>query len=202
MGLIDLLAMMYTRYMWKKKNKNNATTPENNFIRECVHVGNYTYGKLFAITSNSKVQLFIGNFVSIAPKVVFIVSGDHDMKNICTYPFKANILQTEQEEAYTRDMHIDDDVWIGTGAIILSGIHICQGAVIGAGAIVSKDVPPYAVVVGAPAKIIRYRFSDEIIEKMLEIDYSRLTKKEIEEHIEQLYEPVYDAEQIKWLPHK
>lgn len=68
---------------------------------------------------------------------------------------------------------VDDDVWIGESAIIMAGVHIGRGAVIGAGAVVTKDVPPYAVAVGTPAKIVKYRFDHETIDKLLKIDFNK-----------------------------
>lgn len=65
--------------------------------------------------------------------------------------------------------HVGDDVWIGRGAVIMDGITIGSGAIIAAGAVVTKDVPPYAIVGGVPAKLIRYRFSPDIIEALLEL---------------------------------
>lgn len=78
---------------------------------------------------------------------------------------------------------IKDDVWIGAQATIMSGVTIGQGAVIGAKALVTKDVPPYAIVGGVPAKVIKYRFEKEIIDELLKIDFSKLDYKVIKEHI-------------------
>lgn len=103
---------------------------------------------------------------------------------------------------------IDDDVWIGQNAIILSGVHIGQGAVIAAGAVITKDVPPYAIVGGVPAKIIKYRFSEDVIKLLLTIDFSKLTKNLIREHINELYSSINDLniddveERISWMPKK
>lgn len=78
---------------------------------------------------------------------------------------------------------IKDDVWIGAQATIMSGVTIGQGAVIGAKALVTKDVPPYAIVGGVPAKVIKYRFEKEIIDELLKIDFSKFDYKVIKEHI-------------------
>ena len=82
---------------------------------------------------------------------------------------------------------LEDDVWIGNNAMILSGVTIGQGAVVAGGAVVTKDVEPYAIVAGNPAKVIKYRFEPEIIEKLKRIDYSKLTKEKALSVLPQLY---------------
>ena len=84
----------------------------------------------------------------------------------------------------------------------MSGVTIHQGAIVAAGAVVTNDVPAYAVVAGVPAKIIKYRFSKEICEELKLIDYSKMNEKMIKEHIKQLYEPIQDIEQLDWVPRK
>ena len=82
---------------------------------------------------------------------------------------------------------LEDDVWIGNNAMILSGVTIGQGAVVAGGAVVTKDVEPYAIVAGNPAKVIKYRFEPEIIEKLKEFDFSKLTKEKALSVLPQLY---------------
>lgn len=109
----------------------------------------------------------------------------------------------QKAEACTKgDIIVDDDVWIGERATIMSGVHIGQGAVIAAGSVVTHDIPPYAVVGGVPAKIIKYRFSKEIIDGLLKVDYSKLTKEMISTHIDELYSKLSDVKQLAWLPQK
>lgn len=81
-------------------------------------------------------------------------------------------------------------------------MKIGQGAVIGTGAVVTHDIPPYAVCGGVPAKGIKYRFSEDIIDEMKKIDYSKLNEKMIRENINRLYEEITDKSQIDWLPKK
>lgn len=100
---------------------------------------------------------------------------------------------------------VEDDVWIGQNAFILSGVTIHQGAVIATGAVVTKDVPAYAVAGGVPAKVIKYRFQEEVINELLKIDYGRLTKELVEKHMDELYTEIRTAEQVRkmdWLPRK
>lgn len=81
----------------------------------------------------------------------------------------SSVTDNEKLPENDRDIIIDDDVWIGINAIILGGVHIGTGSVIGAGSVVTKDVPPYAIVGGNPAKVIRYRFTEEEIKTHTEI---------------------------------
>lgn len=99
-----------------------------------------------------------------------------------------NIESSDYRDATSKgSIIVDDDVWIGYRATIMSGVHIGQGAVVAAGAVVTKDVPPYAIVGGVPARVIKYRFSPEVIEHLLKLDYSKLSDDMIREKIDDLY---------------
>lgn len=126
-------------------------------------------------------QVEIGKFCSIATHVT-LAAGNHPMSYVSTSPYTYSTIRNSftkkqlytQEFFYTDETHkylckIGNDVWIGTGATLVCGskaLNIGNGAVIAAGSVVTKDVPPYAVVAGCPAKILRYRFSDETISEM------------------------------------
>ena len=100
-------------------------------------------------------------------------------------------LGVEKEEAFSKgDIFIDDDVWIGYRSTIMSGIHIGRGAVIAAGSVVTKDVPPYAIVGGVPAKVIKYRFDNEIREFASRVDYNKFDKDFVRENLDLLYKEV------------
>ena len=172
---------------WRKNNGHNQTSAGNIFNDKLVSVGKYTYGQLNVLTFDDKTKLNIGNFCSIGPNVWFIPSADHSLNHISTYPYKVNVLGEALEGVAKGDIIVEDDVWIGLGATILSGVRIGQGAVIAAGAVVSKDVPPYAIVAGTPAKPLKNRVSDDIISFLLTLDYKALDEKMIKEHINDLY---------------
>ena len=172
---------------WRKNNAHNQTSAGNIFNDKLVSVGKYTYGQMNVLTFDDKTKLSIGNFCSIGPNVWFIPSADHSLNHISTYPYKVNVLGEALEGVAKGDIIVEDDVWIGLGATILSGVHIGQGAVIAAGAVVSKDVPPYSIVAGTPAKSLNYRVSEDVISFLLTLDYKALDEAMIKEHINDLY---------------
>lgn len=97
---------------------------------------------------------YVANTTSIAQNVTFLLDVEHYTKHLSTYPFRVKILETEKTESFSKgDIIVEDDVWIGYGVILLSGIHIGKGAIIAAGSIVTKDVEPYSIVAGVPANI-------------------------------------------------
>lgn len=202
--ILNACKLSWFRKKWRKLNENNLTTAGNCFHAQSVEVGEGTYGELSVFHfGESDGKLKIGCYSSIAKNVNFLLGGEHIMSNLSTYPFKVKLLQAQNCEATSKgDIIVDDDVWIGYGATILSGVRIGQGAVVATGAVVTKDVPPYAIVGGVPAKIIKYRFSEEIIGKLLKIDFSKLTKEQIKEHIDDLYTPVTEDTNFDWLSKK
>lgn len=173
---------------WRNKNKHNTTSPKSFFNQDLVTVGNYTYGDLDVKHYGTECKLRIGHFCSISPEVVFLLKDDHPMNFISTFPFKVKCLEKECVEAVSKgDIVVDDDVWIGYGAIIMSGVHIHQGAVIAAGTVVTHDIPAYSIVGGVPAKIIKYRFPEDVLKYIEKIDYSKLSRKDIENNLPILY---------------
>ena len=169
------------------------------FPQDKVSVGKMTYGELNVVTFNSNTRLDIGSYCSIGQHVTFMLDAEHRTDTISTYPFRAKILKTGDEAFSKGNIKVDDDVWIGYGTIVMSGVHIGQGAVVAAGAVVTKDVPPYAIVGGVPARIIRYRFTEELREKLLKVDFSKLTEDMIKEHTEDLYTELTEQSQLEWL---
>ena len=130
-----------------------------------INVGYGTYG-CFSYAFRSHIT--IGNYCSIANGVQRLV-GNHPMDMFSTHPFfhLKRFGYVKEDYYISHHLTIGNDVWIGTNAIILGKVeHIGDGAVIGAGSIVTHDVPPYAVVAGNPAKIIKYRFDEEMQRKL------------------------------------
>lgn len=202
LGLKYKIEFIINRYKWKIQNKHNGTYANTTFDINKVKVGKYSYGAL-NVFNDTNNELIIGNYCSIANNTVFIVGGEHYLNHISSFPFKRCVLKYSSLEAFSKgNIVIDDDVWFGYGSIILSGVHIGQGAIIGAGSVVSKDIPPYAIVCGNPAKVVKYRFDEDMIKVLLKIDYSKLTKTDIEKHLNELYCDLKDEKQLEWLTNK
>ena len=136
------------RRKWRKKNPYNETTAESLFAESKVTVGKYSYGPLNVVDYGNTSNLHIGNYVSIAHGVTFLLNSDHYVDRISTFPFRVKVLKEKSEVVSKGDIRIDDDVWIGQNATILSGVHIGQGAIVAAGGVVTRDVPPYSIVGG------------------------------------------------------
>ena len=118
-------------------------------------------------------RLVIGKFVAIAQGAQFIMNGaNHPMSGFSTFPFAS--FEGWKDKAIAQwgnrgDTVIGNDVWIGRDAVIMPGVSIGDGAIIGSHAVVARDVPPYAVVVGNPGRVTRKRFDDAVIAKLLTI---------------------------------
>ena len=174
--------------LWRLKNQHNETEVAKNPDISRIFVGKKSYGLIdVEMYSDDNSRLIIGNYVSIGPYVHFILASEHSYKGISTFPFKVK-LGLQNFEAHSKgDIVIDDDVWIGLGAIICSGVHIGQGAIIAAGAVVTKDVEPYSIVGGNPAKHIKYRFEEDIRKKLLKIDFSKIDEQKFIDNIDDVY---------------
>ena len=163
------------RRKWVRMHKESELIPMNCFPINIVEVGRYSYGELNIVTFDSKSKIKIGSFVSIAQQVSFLLDVEHHTNHMSTFPWKVKMLGESIPETFSKgDIVIDDDVWIGYGATIMSGVHISQGAVIAAGAVVVKDVPAYAIVGGVPAKVIKYRFDEIVVSKLKQVKFDDL----------------------------
>lgn len=147
-------------------------------------IGDYSYGHPRIIRFEDAPQIRIGKFCSIADNVTFMLGGNHQTGWVSTYPFSnyfeclyhcGNIHYVDGDhikgEVLKGDIDIGNDVWIGQEAFFLSGIKVGDGAIIGARAVVAKDVQPYSIVVGNPARHIRFRFDEATIESLLKMKW-------------------------------
>ena len=142
--------------------------------RAGLSVGKHTYGKPRIMKfAGDRARVSIGRYCSIAQKVLVFVGGNHRIDWISTYPLRVmKHLPGRYEDGHpaTRgDVCIGNDVWLGYACTIMSGVRISDGAVVAAHALVVDDVPPYAIVGGNPARLIRSRFQPQQIEALLRI---------------------------------
>lgn len=143
-------------------------------------IGAFTYVRNARLSGGVKA---IGRYTSIAPGVV-AGDGNHPVNWLSTHPFQYGESQlfkswskhekfrfTEPAKVQGGPINIGNDVWIGTNAIILRGVTIGDGAIVAAGAVVTKNVPPYAIVGGCPARLIRFRFDKKTIDKLMDLQW-------------------------------
>lgn len=161
-----------------------------------IEVGEYTYfdGQNFQkhVTHHYDFigdKLIIGKFCQIGRGVEFIMNGaNHQMNSISTYPFYIfngwkQVATKKEDLPYKGDTVIGNDVWIGQNVTFLPGVQVGDGCIIGANAVVASDIPPYSVVVGNPAKVIKKRFDDEMIELLEELEWWNKTPNQIQKII-------------------
>ena len=135
-------------------------------------IGVGTYGRPEVIYYDAGATLKIGNYCSIAPGVKILLGGEHHTEYVTTYPFSLMLGEATNLPGYPYgkgDVVIGSDVWIGQDVMILSGTRIGDGAVIAARSLVGRDVAPYSVVAGDPARHIKFRFPKETIDALIGI---------------------------------
>lgn len=172
---------------------NNFITLKNTEIGRYCHFAHHCEVKNSHIGDRSSIGRYtkiensnIGKYCSISWNVT-IGAPTHDIERITTNAFtyrKLFGLVTQDKNIQQKRTEIGNDVWIGCHAIIIAGVHIGNGAVIGAGAVVTKDVAPYTIVAGVPAKCIKYRFDDSIVKKIEQINWWDLDDDILKEHID------------------
>lgn len=174
---------------------------KNYITRENILVGDYTYyddpngpenfenNVLYHFPFVGD-KLIIGKFCAIATNVKFIMNGaNHQTNGVSTYPFYIfgngweKAMPKEGDLPYKGDTVIGNDVWIGYEATIMPGVKIGNGAIIATKSVVTKDVPDYAVVGGNPAEIIKYRFDEATVEKLLKMAWWDWSVEEISERL-------------------
>jgi acetyltransferase-like isoleucine patch superfamily enzyme len=176
----------------------------NNIIRDNARVAAYadvrysTIGEYSSIGRSSKLTYCtVGRFSSISWDCT-INAVSHPYTSLTNHafpyvPYIGGFVTTRtQKNVFSI---IENDVWVGANSVILPGVTIHNGAIVGAGSVVTKDVPPYAIAVGSPAKVIKYRFSQEIIDELLEIKWWNLSKEVLKNNIE-LFQGDFNKEKL------
>ena len=173
----------------RDKRLRNAINPRHGLRRNLAYfvsahgfeIGDYSYGSPDIRMMWSNARLVVGKYCSIAEGVQFILGGNHPLDHATTFPlFKMSGRETASEGPFSRgDIVIGSDVWIGADATVLSGVTIADGAIIGACAVVASDVAPYSIVVGNPARLIRKRFSEDMIAQLMMLRWWDLPDEEV-----------------------
>ncbi len=163
-------------------------------------VGEGTYGienLNIYLEEYSQYKCIVGKYCSIGPKIWIILHGAHAMNSITTYPLhiipeisekmREKNIGEESNRVHKGDIIIGNDVWLGMECVILAGVTIGDGAIIGARSMITKDVPPYAIVAGNPARVISYRFTELQITSLLKIKWWDWSRDKIIENWEHLF---------------
>lgn len=181
-------------YIFNMSEFNNIAVKLLNLIcRKYIKIGNVQIGKHSYIGYLSEINAANGTFIKIG-KYCSISSGvriltlNHNLIAVSTFPFYRVTHIKDDRYKVLKNIYIGNDVWIGANTIILPGVTIGDGAVIGAGCLVTKEVPPYAIIGGIPAKIIRYRFNEKTIQKLLKIKWWNFPEQIIIDNIDLFYD--------------
>lgn len=197
--MINTMIQKLIFFRWKKKfrrlNKHNSIRPVNFFPIDKVEIGKMTYGPLFAkFFEAENEKLIVGDYCSIADGVKFILGGNHQINTITTYPFYSKIIENcpKRDAISNGPITVGNGVWIGTNAMIMSGVKIGDGAIIAAGSVIVKDVNPFSIVGGNPAKHIKYRIQYDFIKKIEQIGYHNILNKIDNGNIDEAYLKIDD----------
>lgn len=198
----------YIKFFCLKKyyrllNKHNFTQLSKMCDIKKIIVGKMSYGGIdLTDYSKSDNKLVIGSYCSIAPNVRFLLGGEHTIKTISTYPFKTFVGGENNEATSKGCIILKDDVWICDGAIINSGVTVGQGAIVASGAVVVKDVEPYSIVGGNPAKIIKYRFSEACRDILMNINITKLFDSFTKDEFDMVYSEITENKLVELLQKK
>ncbi|RAZ30718.1 CatB-related O-acetyltransferase [Microbacterium sp. SMR1] len=165
-----------------------------------ITVGDHSYGTpdVRVFEGDNNTRLHIGRYCSISSDATFLLGGGHPTDRISTYPIRLRMLLPgagrDGFPSSRGDIIVEDGAWVGHEALIMSGVRIGRGAVVGARAVVTRDVPPYTIVVGNPARVVRARIDEEA---QTEAEASRWWEQpasEVAASVEKLNGPAADSD--------
>ena len=194
--VLKCVRVPWIRARWRWANGHNYTHVVNGlsdiyFPSQKVTVGKHTYGGLQVFSYGTPGEsLKIGCYCSIAGDVRFVVGGNHRTDTFSTYPFRHRFGDMSVEAHTKGPIIVEDDVWIGLGAMIISGVTLAKGTIVAAGSVVTKSSPPYSIIGGNPARVIRARFAPSLVEKLLAIDLATIDEIRIRKVLAKLYQPL------------
>lgn len=170
---------------WRNPHNQTQLHLSRQAARHGWDIGEFSYGHPKVRFAGDGRRLAIGKFCSIGDRVEILLGGNHHSEWVTTYPFGAlrdiwpEAKRWPAPDISRGDVTIGHDVWIGSDALILSGVTVGHGAVIGARTVVVHDVPPYAVVAGNPAKVVRFRFDEATVDALLSTRWWDLPRSDI-----------------------
>lgn len=178
-----------TSQIYSTEVKSNVKIGDGCFLYNCT-INEYTYLSKNVSIMNTE----IGKFCSIAQGASICLGRHPSSDFVSTHPAFFSLAKqngmTFSDGEYFREMgqsHIGNDVWIGTNAIIMDDVTIGNGAIVGAGAVVTKDIPPYAVAVGVPAKVIKYRFAKDEIDFLENFKWWNKNAEWLQQHFKDMH---------------
>ena len=173
----------------------SSFTSQNKRLQE-YQIGEWTYGDPTVLSWGEGATLRVGKFCSLAQGVTIYLGGEHRIDWVTTYPFSALFPAAKEFTGHPRskgDVVIGNDVWVGTDAVILSGVTVGDGAAIGARSVVTKDVAPYEIAAGNPARHVKFRFDGATVSDLLQIAWWDWPQPKIEEAWPLLLSPDVNA---------
>lgn len=169
-----------------------------------VSIGRYTYGivhESVPLMESRNWKLEVGSFCSIAPAVRFVFGKHHQMDGPTTFPIREYVRKQWDKDSWEHEnIKVGHDVWIASNTLVLSGVTIGHGAIIGAGSVVARDIPPFAIAAGVPARVLRWRMAEEKQAKMLEIAWWDWPEEKIIANEELLYGDLDTFIATHWSP--
>ncbi len=171
---------------WPRRSRRRS--PPRDQLYDNVRMGEYSYRRPRGLCWLPDEYCSVGKFCSIASGVTLLGGGAHTTRTATSFPLDIKLLGVPLAESRFYESKgpavVQNDVWIGSDALILSGALVGHGAVIAARTVVARDVPPFAIVAGNPAQVIKYRFSDHQIEALLKIEWWDWSVELIRSHVD------------------